>query len=205
MKTTRQRLLETLETRQIASAADLARALSLSAANLRRCLAALAAEGLVEVIDQRQPAGRGRPAQRYRLTRQTHQHNLAGLAGALLDHWLAACPPEDRPACWRQLAAQLAGAGAGGGPLPANFTQRLYQGIRRLNDLAYQARWEAHAQAPRLILEHCPYAALLPAHPELCQLDVYLLEALFAVPARQLEKLAPNSQGLPRCIFLLQT
>jgi predicted ArsR family transcriptional regulator len=85
---------------------------------------------------------------------------------------------------------------------PASLTHRLYQAIQRLNQMGYQARWEAHSEAPRLLLGHCPYAAILSKHPELCQMDAYLLEELMGVPADQIKKLAQDSRGARYCLFI---
>jgi predicted ArsR family transcriptional regulator len=70
-----------------------------------------------------------------------------------------------------------------------------------LNELEYQARWEAHARSPRIILGNCPYKGIIEEHPELCQMDVYLLENLTGEKAAQLSKLEKTPQGLPVCAF----
>jgi predicted ArsR family transcriptional regulator len=69
--------------------------------------------------------------------------------------------------------------------------------------MRYQARWEAHADAPRLTLGHCPYAAILPEHPELCALDAALLETLLGAPATQVAKLARDGRGGMYCLFVI--
>jgi predicted ArsR family transcriptional regulator len=85
---------------------------------------------------------------------------------------------------------------------PANLTQRLGLAVQRLNEMGYQARWEAHRDAPRLFLGHCPYLAILPEHPELCQMDAHLLENLLGVPASQVKKRAQDSRGARYCLFV---
>jgi predicted ArsR family transcriptional regulator len=82
------------------------------------------------------------------------------------------------------------------------MTQRLAKAVLRLNELGYQARWEAHSEAPHVILGHCPYALILPEHPELCQMDAHLLESLLGQPARQTKKLAVDSNGKHYCQFI---
>jgi predicted ArsR family transcriptional regulator len=69
--------------------------------------------------------------------------------------------------------------------------------------MSYQAHWEAHVENPRIMLSHCPYRAILDRHPEICQMDAYVLEALIDAPVRQIDKLSLNAKGLPQCIFLL--
>ena len=67
----------------------------------------------------------------------------------------------------------------------------------------YQAHWEAHFKYPRIILGHCPYQALLEEHPEICQLDVSLLEHLLETKVRQIDKQVINNKGFAQCIFLI--
>ena len=66
----------------------------------------------------------------------------------------------------------------GEGKTSINPTRRLYTAIQNLNKMNYFAHWEARHEGPRIIFSHCPYAAILPEHPELCQLDEFLLEIM---------------------------
>jgi predicted ArsR family transcriptional regulator len=66
-----------------------------------------------------------------------------------------------------------------------------------LNQLHYQARWEAGAEGPRIILGQCPYAAVIGNHPELCRMDMSLLEGMLDTQVEQRVKLGPM------CIFLV--
>ena len=64
------------------------------------------------------------------------------------------------------LAKRLAGdSGFSSQPI----ARRLNSSVEKLNQMNYHARWEAGPQGPRLIFGHCPYAALIGKHPELCQ------------------------------------
>jgi predicted ArsR family transcriptional regulator len=75
--------------------------------------------------------------------------------------------------------------------------------VERLNELHYQARWEASAAGPRLILGHCPYAMIVSDHQQLCQMDLYLLETMLDSVVVQSAKLQLNDKGLPSCTFLM--
>lgn len=194
-KSTRQRILEILATRPTATADELAHLLHLTPANMRHHLSRLEADGRVIPVGERPPRGRGRPQRLFALPRRGEGTDR--LAGHLLEQVL---PPLDAPQKAEFLRA-LAGR-LGGDPIPArHITQRLAATVRRLNDLEYQARWEAHALAPRVILGNCPYAAIISEHPELCQLDAHLLENLLGDKATQLSKLEKTPLGLPACIF----
>ena len=73
------------------------------------------------------------------------------------------------------MAARLKHTRAAASP-GENLTRRLYRTTEILNQQHYQARWEARPDAPRLVLGHCPFSAILEEHPELCKLDAYLIE-----------------------------
>jgi predicted ArsR family transcriptional regulator len=194
--TTRARILEHLERNSPATTDELARALKIPPANVRHHLRVLVDEDVIEIVSERPLQGRGRPACLYSLTSQASRHNLDTLAGALLEVFIESQPQAAQGELLRRIAGKLVQ------PVDATtLARRLTQAVRRLNELNYQAHWEAHSQAPRLVLGHCPYAAILPEHPELCQLDSYLIETLVSVPARQSKKLAVDSRGMRYCMF----
>jgi predicted ArsR family transcriptional regulator len=85
----------------------------------------------------------------------------------------------------------------------SNPTRRLYSSIRVLNQMNYRAHWEAHGENPHIMLDHCPYRALIENHPELCQLDQYILQTLMSAPVEQIEKNNLNLKGLPQCVFIV--
>ena len=197
MKSTRQRLLDILKSRPNTTAAELSRALKLTQADVRHHLSNMVDEGLVVATGYQRGGRRGRPARKFSLAAAALKDNFDLLSSALLAVSLQNISSPDRMVFLRDVAAQLVGKHASGGPL----AQRLVGAVVRLNELGYQARWEAHADAPRLILEHCPFASLLPQHPELCQLDACLLEILLKEPVAQIESLAHEDGG--HCIFLV--
>jgi len=201
VKTTRQRLLEQLEAWELVSAGDLSRALKITAADVRHHLTGLVAEGVVEMVSQRRTAGRGRPPRLYTLVRRAQRHNLDGLASALLQEFLDSLDAPSRQQALQRLAARLLEYPP---EVPRSLAGRLYQATRRLNELGYHSRWEARAQAPQLILGHCPYLAILPRHPELCQMDAFLLGCLLQTPVAQTAKLESNSRGSTCCRFLVK-
>lgn len=195
---TRQHILEILETRPATTADELAHLLHLTPANMRHHLRRLEADGRVVAVGEKPPRGRGRPQRLFALPRRGEGTDR--LAGHLLDQVLNPLEPNQKAEFLRALAVRL-----GGEPTPArHITQRLAATVRRLNDLEYQARWEAHALAPRVILGNCPYAAIIAEHPELCQMDAHLLENLLGQPVKQTVKLERNPQGLPICVFVVR-
>jgi len=207
MTTSRKLILDYLQHKPLATATELSRALKMTPANVRHHLRVLIEEGAVEVAERGISHGRGRPTMLYALTQRSQSHNLDGLAHALLKAYLNDHSGEERSIALQQIASLLA---AGKDPQPgsqpassmASLTHRLYQAVQHLNEMGYQARWEAHSQAPRLLLGHCPYVAILPEHPELCQMDASLIESLLGAPVAQTKKRAQDSRGARYCLFL---
>lgn len=199
--TTRLRILNYLRKQQTACARELSLAMALTGANIRHHLAVLEANDLVEVIGQRREGRRGRPVNLYSLSRRVLGDGLDALSGAALSEWLGGKTEGPRRAALRSLAQHLLTPDSQALNLP--LTQRLGATIDRLNQLHYQARWEAAASGPSLVLGHCPYAAIIEAHPELCLMDKYLLEGSLKSAVRQTTKLLPGARGLPLCVFLV--
>jgi predicted ArsR family transcriptional regulator len=201
MQTTRQRIMDYLEENHTATAPELSRVFAMTVANVRHHLSVLGEMGMVEVVGQEEAGGRGRPTHIYMSTRTAQEHNLDMLAGALLAEFIGRDSPQQQTARLRSLAQRLsADMGVTTGAIP----RRLLAAVHRLNSLHYKAHWEAHADAPHVILGRCPYAAIITDHPELCQMDAYLIEELVGIPAHQLEKLIHTPDGPPHCVFALR-
>lgn len=197
MKSTRQRLLELLKNRNNQTAAELSRALGVTQADARYHLSKMVNEGLIVVVGHQQAGRRGRPARRYALADAALKDNFDLLTSALLTITLAELSAEDQHSFLYRVAAALVGETDLQGPL----SQRLVRAIEKLNELGYVSRWEAHATAPRLILENCPFAKLLNQHPQLCQLDACMLEILLDEPVVQIESRADNPSN--HCIYII--
>jgi len=208
MPTSRQIILAYIRKHQAASAAGISRALGMTPANARHHLAHLEANGLIEVTGQQRGEGRGRPVQVYGLSRQSLDDNVAHLASVLLEEWLTNIPLKRQEEHLRALAQRMArgvstsNSSAGGQNAP--FPRRLAQLVERLNEMHYQARWEAGVAGPRIILGYCPYMRIISRHPELCHVDALLLEEFLGSAIRQTAKLQASARGLPFCEFLLR-
>lgn len=199
-KTARTKVLEFLEKKGVASVQEVSRVLKMTPANARHHLGLLASDGRAQVIGKVPAEGRGRPASLYAAASRSARHNLERLSDALLCESLQNIPADATQAYLARLAARL----LADHDVPAgNLGQRLTHAVRHLEALGYDARWEARAEAPRLILGHCPYAAILPGHPELCQMDTYLLEQASGLGATQTARLERTPQGLTQCVFRL--
>lgn len=193
LTTTRQKIMDYLKRNQTASSREIARVLRMTPANARHHLGILAADGRVEVINQRQ-GGRGRPEKVYRLAGTLVGDNLSVLVDALLVE-------ADRDVEIEAVGRWMAGENnVSGQPL----MRRLVSTVDRLNEMHYQARWEAGAEGPRVILGHCPYAGLVEKHPQLCQMDTALLTELLGGEVKQTAKLEVGAGEKPFCAFAVR-
>lgn len=191
---TRERIIEYLQTQRRCTVPQISDAFHMTRANMRYHLEKLVADGTVEVSRPLVPARvRGRPVQVYQLAVSSRPSNLPQLVDILLNQLTG-----------EEQLQQIAAALAADGDIPRHVTQRISRVVQILNLKRYQARWEAHAQAPRIILRNCPYAAVLANHPELCRMDAYMLEQLLNLPVEQLARMDIFDSQPPACIFAVQ-
>lgn len=191
MVTARQKVLSYLTKNRTASAREISRSLKMSPATVRHHVRVLVADGRLETAFVRGREGRGRPEKVYSLPRSSMGDNLAALADAVLLEAGLSVHMAD-------LAKHLVGD-----PIVANqsIARRLNLSVEKLTAMNYHARWEAGPQGPRLIFGHCPYAALIEKHPELCKMDKALLEQLMGDSVTQLFKI--GKEGSSHCVFVL--
>jgi predicted ArsR family transcriptional regulator len=189
MTTVRQKVLAYFNKTRTASAREVARSLQISPATVRHHLRVLVSDGRLEVFSARGRDGRGRPEKVYSLPRSALGDNLAALSDALFTEAKAGVKVE-------ALAKRLVGqADSGGQPL----AKRLNLTVEKLNQMNYHARWEARSEGPRVIFSHCPYAAIIEKHPELCKMDETMLKEWLGQTATQIFKLGKEGSSL--CVF----
>ena len=191
MTTARQKVLAYFAKSGTASARQMARALKMSPATVRHHLRVLASDGRLEQISVRGRDRRGRPEKVYSLPRAALGDNLGALSHALLSE--SGAEPRIE-ALARHLVAETNFANQ---PL----AKRLNLSIEKLNQMNYHSHWEAGAEGPRIVFRHCPYAAIIENHPELCQMDRAMLRDLMGQPARQISK--TGKEGSSVCVFVL--
>jgi predicted ArsR family transcriptional regulator len=201
MLNSRQKILNYIIEQQNATVEELSKVFRVTPANIRHHLSILTEEGSVQIIGQKANELRGRPAQIFSTSRQINQNNLDRLAESLLSTLLQNCGPDGSLQALNKIAKKMV---INFKPDNSNPTQRLYSSIRTLNRMNYQAHWEAHLENPRIMLGHCPYKVILAHHPEICQMDAFVLQELLDTPVKMIEKLALNAKGLPECVFTMR-
>jgi len=195
---TRQRIVHILEQRETASARELSRLLKVTPSNIRHHISVLIEQGSVKIVGYKENLSRGRPSAVYSLVQPTLRDNLDTLSRVLLQRLQEDPSPSSQEDVLRWLAQRMADIFP---KIVHNPTQRLYSAIQTLNQLNYHAKWEAHADSPRIMFGHCPYAAILDDHPEMCQVDAYLVECLTGDPSKLIAKRALTLDGHRQCVF----
>jgi predicted ArsR family transcriptional regulator len=191
MTTARQKVLSYFDKARTASVREIARALKMSPATVRHHLRVLTSDGRLELVSARGRDQRGRPEKVYSLPRAALGDNLSALSDALLTEAGSAVQME-------ALAKRLTGgASIAGQPL----AKRLSLTVEKMDRMNYHAHWEAGSGGPRILFGHCPYAAIIEKHPELCRMDEAMLNEWMGLPVTQISK--TGKEGSSVCVFVI--
>ena len=200
MITARQRVFNCLKKHHSASAAQIGRGLDMSAATVRHHLSILLGDGRITLIGELRRRGRGRPVKIFGLSEKSLGDNFPLLSDVILGELLEGFSPVKQEKVINAIAKKFARQ-FGDDNLNIPIAKRLVIIVDKLNELHYQARWEAGAQGPHIFFAHCPYAAIIDKHPELCKMDESLLGELVSAQARQLAKIGQQPIGSLYCVF----
>jgi predicted ArsR family transcriptional regulator len=137
----------------------------------------------------------------YGLSEKSIGDNFPLLADAMLEELLKSRSPVKWKDTFHALAQKLALRLGDDGVLNLPMAKRLSNVVERLNEMHYQARWEAGVQGPRILFAHCPYAAIIEKHPELCRIDEAFLAELTKSTTHQHAKIGGGPAGSPYCVF----
>ena len=193
---TREIILAILIKHPDSSAGEISRQLLMTKANVQYHLFHLLEEGLV-VSETKHKSGRGRPSLVFRPTITSRPDNYLQLAEALLKHiqMSAETSPQDWP---KEIANLLIALPEHSG----NLTERLVKSMGWFTEHKYQARWEPRPSGAQVLLNNCPYAALIQQYPELCKMDQFLLENSLSNPVKIIYTMAdPGKSLVPPCVF----
>jgi predicted ArsR family transcriptional regulator len=163
----------------------------MTAPNMRYHLGILTSDGRLEVTAVHQRGGRGRPEKMYSLSQSALGDNLSVLADVLLDGKI------NMESVGERIAQSQGLIGIANQPMP----KRLFLLVEKLNEMHYQARWEAGAEGPRIIFGRCPFVKIIENHPELCKMDSVILEISLGRPITQFTKNELNTRGLCPFVF----
>ncbi|MEA3336817.1 MAG: ArsR family transcriptional regulator [Chloroflexota bacterium] len=200
MQPTRYRILEIIKENGDVTVAELARQLGMAPVSVRHHLDVLQGENLIWTPRVRRPGTVGRPRQVYALTEAANSHfpnNHGLLADSMLVELKQLLTHEQLTAMLERMADTM--VDAGGVPAKdADIGIRIDQAVDYLNDRGYLARREEREGEIYINTLNCPYSEVAKNHPELCLMDLRLVENLIGGKLTAVTRL---SQGDCRCAY----
>jgi len=193
MKSTRDRILQTLLHQPRASINKLAEAVGINPISVRHHLTNLQMEGLVDAQEERH--GVGRPRLVYVLTEEGMERfptRYLRLTTRLLAQMKESMPQPMVSKLFTQVAEDLA----------AEYTEQL-KGMSMeerletvktlLAEEGFTVEWEKIEDGYRIHEITCPYLQIGQNHPEVCTVDQTLISRMLAVPANKVECILTGS------------
>ncbi len=198
MKSTRDKILNTLLTQRQATIKQLSEVVGINGISVRHHLINLQAEGLVTAEEQRH--GVGRPAFVYRLTEKGMERfptNYLKLTNYLLTELEETLSPEEVEATFKRIGKKQAEESTNidkNQPIEAQLEQLANQ----LASDRFLLSWKKEGDSFILQSDNCPYLHVGKEHPEICKIDETLFsEAL----GREVKLETCMLRGDPRCTY----
>lgn len=198
---TRRRVLRLVVEDGPISVVELARDLELTAAGVRRHVAALEEAGEITVFETRhEPPRRGRPARRYVATgsgQASLSSAYAALATMVLDHVRETAGADGVQGFAEHRAVQLAarhsdGLAAAGSDV-ARRVEALAAGLAE-EGYATSVRPAPGTRAVQLCQGHCPVQAVAARFPELCEAETRMFSEVLGVHVQRLSTIAAGGR-----------
>lgn len=196
MNSTRTQILQLIRDEGQVTVDQLAEKLGLSPMTIRHHLALLQRDGLVQAEVMPSPGRRGRPRLTYILTpagAEMFPSNVTRLAHVLLMQLKRLMPP----AALHTFLEGMADAWASSFPKVEGISTeaKLDQITMFLNNMGYQADWEYAGSVVEFRMKNCPYRWLAGQHPELCLVDLKLLQRLTGGLVQEVHEEGANAQS----------
>lgn len=187
-----------LDNADTASAVELSQLFEMTSANLRHHLGVLMAQGFVEIVGEDTPKGKGRPTLRYMAVKEKETDGLHMLVEVMIKEVRGMRTNRQRENRLGEIGNLLAKTEV---QPKGSMTIRLGRAMQTMNELGYQAHWEAHSEGPRVILGRCPFAGIVDKYPELCQMDEIMLSKMLGEAVELQERFARTPEGPHGCVF----
>ena len=201
MKSTRDKILNTLLTQRQATIKQLSEVVGINGISVRHHLINLQAEGLVTAEEQRH--GVGRPAFVYRLTEKGMERfptNYLKLTNYLLTELEETLSPEEVEATFKRIGKKQAEESTNidkNQPIEAQLEQLANQ----LASDRFLLSWKKEGDSIILQSDNCPYLHVGKEHPEICKIDETLFsEAL----GREVQLETCMLRGDSRCTYKIK-
>jgi DeoR family transcriptional regulator, suf operon transcriptional repressor len=201
MKSTRDRILQTLLRQPRSTINELAEAVGINPISVRHHLTNLQMEGLVEAQEERH--GVGRPRLVYLLTEDGMEHfptRYLRLTTRLLAQMKETMPEPMVSKLFSQVAEGLA-ADYAEQVKGLSMEERLETVKELLAEEGFTVEWEKAPDGYRIHEITCPYFQIGQSHPEVCTVDQTLISKMLAVPANKVQCILDGSS---HCTYLVQ-
>ncbi len=199
-KTTRDRVLQTLLSRQRCTINELAIAVDINPISVRHHIARLEADGLVTSEEIRH--GVGRPRRWYYLTERGREHfptHYLRFTIRLLEQLKETMPKAMVNGLFSQIAKDMA-ASYELEMSGLNIEERLKLVASLLNKEGFSVEWEKQGTDYVIREVSCPYYHIGQNHPEVCSVDQTLISTMLMVPA---EKVKCVLNGDTHCTYIV--
>jgi len=201
MKSTRDRILQTLLRKPRTTINELAVAVGINPISVRHHLTNLQVEGLVGTEEERH--GVGRPRLVYYLTETGMERfptRYLRLTTRLLAQMKESMPAPVVSKLFAEMAEGLADEYASQ-MKGLDMEDRLNLAKTLLTEEGFDIQWEKSGGQYRIHEITCPYLQIGQNHPEVCTVDQTLISKMLAVPA---EKVQCVLQGDAQCTYVVQ-
>lgn len=199
-KSTRERVLRTLLTKQHCTINELAGAVEINPISVRHHITRLQAEGLVGSAEERH--GVGRPRRVYFLTQEGLEHfptRYLSLTLRLLETLKENLPPSVVEHIFSQMAEDLASKHKEGIE-DLSVEERLDLIKRLLTQEGFTVDWEQQGDEYLIHEANCPYYRVGQNHPEVCSVDQVLISTVLSVPP---ERITCMLHGDSQCTYVI--
>src|SRR3990170_4934411 len=201
MKSTKDKILQTLLRKPKVTINELAEAMGINPISVRHHLTNLQLEGLISAEEERH--GVGRPRSVYALTKDGMEKfptRYARLTTRLLQKMKDTMPGPVVSKLFNQMAEDLA-SNYSEQIQSLNMEERLDFVKNILTEEGFTVEWEKKGGQYQIHEISCPYYQIGIAHPEVCTVDQTLISKMLALPANKVQCIL---SGAAYCTYVVQ-
>ncbi|MDK2981042.1 MAG: hypothetical protein PWQ55_1389 [Chloroflexota bacterium] len=202
MKSTREKVLQTLATNPRSTIVEIADSVGINAISVRHHLTSLQASNLVSAEEERH--GVGRPRLVYFLTEKGMEKfptRYFRLTNHLLGEIKESLPEEEVRKLFRKMADRISEEYE-----PVLKEMNPEERLELLKDVmaqeGYELSWEKSGSAYSISEVSCPFYQIGKEHPEICLFDKSLVSNMLCVPASKVKHLKKSES---HCAFVVES
>jgi predicted ArsR family transcriptional regulator len=201
MKSTRDRILQSLLTHPRSTVTDLANEVGINAISVRHHISSLQVEGLITADEERH--GVGRPRQVYNLTESGSEKfptSYLRLTTKILDQMKNTLPAPVVEKLFTEIALDMS---SNYQELAENLTleEKLNLIQNLLSREGFMVEWEKAGDEYRINEISCPYFHVGQNHPEVCKVDQTMIASILSIPV---EKINCLLFGSDHCTYVVK-